>query len=172
MLATTPTRTCLCLVLTWLFIAGGGSAHAVFPPAIKDDGKFFKADALEKANKKIKELYEKYKKDVVIETIASVPTDLEKKFKEQGAKKFFASHAVERVKTLGVNGIYILVCKTPGYLQIEMDSDTRKKEFTNSDRAKVNKSFRKSLGDEKPDEGLAETLDAIETALKANTKKK
>src|SRR2546427_21791 len=53
----TPWALCLAVFLAWLLTAG--PALAVFPPPIKDDGKFFTREGLEKANKKIKEIYQK-----------------------------------------------------------------------------------------------------------------
>jgi len=163
-------RFCLMLALAWLVAVG--PARAVFPPEIKDGAKFFKTETVEKANKKIKELYQKYKKDVVIETLASVPTELEKKFKDDGREKFFTTYALDRIKALGVNGIYILLVKKPGRLQIEMDSDTRKTAFKNTDRNKVREAMIKGLKDEKYDDALTNGLEGIETALKAGEKKK
>src|SRR5947209_3815693 len=103
----------LCILILAAGLVPTGPARAVFPPAIKDDGKFFKAETLEKANKKIREIYENYKKDVVVETIESLTADQEKLLKEEGKTKFFAKLALDRSKVVGVNGIYIVLCKKP-----------------------------------------------------------
>src|SRR5262245_60516026 len=94
-------------VALWLGLAA--SAAAVFPPPVKDDGKFFTKEGLEKANKKIKEIYSAYKVDVVLETYETppagkaVPEDREKR------TAFFREWADSRAKELGVNGLYILI---------------------------------------------------------------
>jgi hypothetical protein len=147
-----------------------GPARAVFPPAIKDDGKFFTADGLEKANKKIREIYQNYKKDVVVETLPALSADQEKKLKDEGKEKFFAQFAVSRAKELGVNGIYIVFCKKPTHLQVEMDPGTRKKAFTNADRKKLIEKIVARFKEEKFDAGLLDGLDVIESTLKSNLK--
>jgi uncharacterized membrane protein YgcG len=156
------------VLAAWLVLAG--PARAVYPPPIKDDGKFFTKEGVEKANKKIREIYEKYKKDVVVETLAELSEEQKKKMKDEKESKFFITLALARLKELGVNGIYVLICKSPRFLQIEMDPGTRKTVFTNKDRAKAREAFFKQFREEKFDAGLMEALDVIEAALKANVK--
>src|SRR5262245_10503189 len=98
-----------------------GTARAVFPPPIKDEGKFFTKEGLEKANKKIRAIYEKYKKDVVVETMTSLTPEQAKKMDEEGKGKYFARLARDRSVEMGLNGIYILVLKKPQHLQVHMD---------------------------------------------------
>jgi hypothetical protein len=156
------------LLAVWLLWAG--SARAVFPPPIKDEGKFFKPETLDKANKKIHDIYQKYTKDVVIETLASLTAEQEKKLKDEGKDKFFARLALERARDLGVNGIYIVFSKKPTHLQVHMDPATQKKTFTTGNRKKLIEVFVKDFKEGKFDEGLLAGLDAIEQALKENTK--
>jgi hypothetical protein len=156
------------ILAAWLVPAG--PAHAVFPPSIKDEGKFFKPETLDKANKKIREIYENYKKDVVIETIASLTADQETKLKEEGKEKFFAKFALDRARALGVNGIYIILCKKPTHLQVHMDPGTQKKAFTAGNRRALIDKIVALFKEEKFDEGLLAGLDVIDSALKANTK--
>jgi uncharacterized membrane protein YgcG len=155
-------------LLAWLLLAG--TAGAVFPPPVKDDGKFFTKEGLEKANKKIKDIYQKYKKDVVVETINDLTEEQKKKLKDDKETKFFGSLAHGRITDLGINGIYVVISRSPRFLQIDMDTDTRKKAFTNNDRKAAREKFFAGFRDMKFDAGLLDALDAIETALKANSK--
>jgi hypothetical protein len=147
-----------------------GPAWAVFPPPIKDDGKFFKPDALEKANKKIKDIYEKYHKDVVVETLAPLTADQEKKLKEEGKTKFFGSLALNRAKELGVHGIYIVFSKSPTGLHVHMDPATQKQAFTARDRKVLIDKIIARFKEKEFDAGLLDGLEVIESALKANSK--
>jgi uncharacterized membrane protein YgcG len=168
MTRTLPTPLALIVLAAWLLPAG--PAQAVYPPPVKDDGKFFTKEGLEKANKKIREIYEKYRKDVVVETLAELTEEQKKKMKDEKESKFFVTLALARLKELGVNGIYIVISKNPRFLQIEMDPGTRKTVFTNKDRQGVREKFFAAFREMKFDEGLLEALDAIEAALKAKTK--
>jgi hypothetical protein len=156
------------LLVVWLVPAG--TARAVFPPPIKDDGKFFKPETLEKANKKIREIYEKYKKDVVVETLPALTADQEKKFKDEGKNKFFARLAFDRVKELGINGVYIVFSKQPQHFQYLPDTATMKKEFSKAEGKKLSETIIKHFKEGKFDEGLLAGLDTIEQALKDNPK--
>jgi len=152
----------------WLGLAG--SARAVYPPPIKDDGKFFGKEALEKANKKIRELYQKYRKDVIIETMASLSEEQEKKLKDESEKKFFGQLLDARAKELGLNGLIIVICKKPRQFQTHADPDSQKRVFTGTRRDKIFAAFRDQFKGEKFDAGLLAGLDEIEAALKAGAK--
>src|SRR5690349_13554669 len=88
-----------------VLLAGAGRAAAV-APEVKDEGKFFSADAIKKANEQIHELTRKTGKDLLIETYATVPTDQVEKVKAMSREeraRFFRSWAEERVRTAVVN---------------------------------------------------------------------
>lgn len=146
-------------------------AAAVFPPPIRDDGKFFSAEALEKANKKVRQIYEEYGRDVVVETFAAIPADLEKKYKDMGKKEFFAEWARTRAKELGVHGVYVLICKRPSRIEVETDSATLKKAFTFGEREKLSQKVAGKFREKKFDEGLQDGLDFVAMTLKANAGK-
>jgi uncharacterized membrane protein YgcG len=158
----------LALSIGWLGLVR--PAAAVYPPPVKDEGKFFTPKGLEKANAKIKDIYKKYKKDVVVETIDALSVDQEKQLKEVGKDKFWPKYALKRIEDLGVNGVYIVISKKPQFLRLEMDPDTRKTVFTNEDRVKTVGKLTARLKSSEFDEGLSDALDAIDAALKANTK--
>lgn len=159
---------CLAVAVAWLGLAG--SASAVFPPPVKDDGQFFTKEGLEKANKKIKEVYQNYKKDVVVETITGLSSDQEKKLKEEGNTKFFARMARDRAVELGVNGVYVLLSKKPTHIQVHMDPDTQKKAFTAANRKTLIDKIVAQFKADRFDVGLLDGLGVIEAALKSNVK--
>jgi len=158
------------VLLLGLWLGLAAPARAVYPPPVKDDGKFFTKEGLEKANKKIREIYQKYKKDVVVETLETLTEEQQKKLKAEDEKRFFASLALARAKELGVNGVYIVICKKPRFLQIHMDPDTQKRTFKASDRTKARDAFFKQFKESMFDAGLHDALDSIEASLKANSK--
>jgi hypothetical protein len=157
-----------------LGLAAPQPALAVFPPAIKDDGKFFAKETLEKANKKIRELYQKYKKDVVIETFESLPEEQQKKFdglKDDAAKdRFFVELAQKRSQELGVNGLYIVIYKKPRRFETYVDADSGKV-FTEAKRKALFNKFAASVKAKNMDDALLAVLEEVETDLKGGKKK-
>ena len=148
--------------LGWLgLVAGGlllaGPARAVYPPGVKDEGKFFTKEGLEKADKKVREIYAKYRKDVVVETYTAPPEGKALPEDREKRAEFYREWAEKRIKELGVNGVYVLV--------------TRKKAFTQSDRGKAAKKMLAEFKDKKFDAGLMGALESIEASLKANLSK-
>lgn len=148
------------------------SAQAVFPPPVKDEAKFFSKEALAKADKKIRDLYEKYKKDVVIETLPSLTAEQMKKLDEDGKNKYFPRLAREKAVALGLNGVYILLIKRPTHLQVHMDPDTQKKMFTTANRKALIEKIITQFRDDNFDQGLLDGLDLIEASFQVNARTK
>ncbi len=99
------------------------AAAAVVAPEIKDEGKFFSAEAVKKANQQIREIYRKYQRDVLVETYPTPPADQIDKVKEMDTKErsaFFGKWAKERAEHCVVRGVYLLICKEPKFLYIEV----------------------------------------------------
>src|SRR5690349_10173017 len=106
------------LVAGWLGLAALAPAANV-APVIKDDGKFFSAEAVSKANKKIKEIAQNYNKDLLIETFSEIPADRKESYKPENKREFFEKWAREQAHENAVNGVYVLICKQPPHLQVE-----------------------------------------------------
>src|SRR5206468_11877554 len=58
-----PYTTLFRSALLFVWLGPAGPARAVFPPPVKDDAKFFSAEALDKANKKIRTIYGEYRSE-------------------------------------------------------------------------------------------------------------
>jgi hypothetical protein len=142
-----------------------GSGLAIYPPAVKDDGKFFNAASLDGANKKVRAIYEKYHKDVVIETLESLTAEQEKELEKEGKAKFFAKLADTRIKALGVNGVYILLSKKPTSVRVDADPATRKTSFTTEDCSEVVKRVVARFKEADFNGGLNDALEYVEKRL-------
>jgi hypothetical protein len=168
------------LPLAWL--APVEQAGAVYPPPVQDEGKFFKMETLEKVNKKIRAIYQNYHMDVVIETFAAIPPEVEKKFRaenklaedaklsENERKELFRFWSDARERELGVRGVYILINRKPGHLYVGRDPETRKKAFTSRDRERLLERLLDQFREKEYDAGLVGAVDAIESAFKTNLK--
>jgi uncharacterized protein len=154
----------------WLAAAAPVSAMAV-APVIKDEGKFFSDEARGKADKQIREIHHEFGKDFLIETFAAVPADLAKDVDledKEARSKLFEKWAQERAREADVNGIYVLICKKPGHIQVEVGNHTREKAFTVKDRNELAKILVEKFHEKKFDEGLLDAVEFVAKRLKAN----
>jgi uncharacterized membrane protein YgcG len=168
-MARTPYGALAAALLGWLVAVAPVSAAV--PPVIKDDAKFFSDKARTEADAKIKEIYRDFHKDLFIETLPSVPPDKAKdvNLKDRSAReRFFEEWARERFRNAGVNGIYVLICKDPPHIQVEVGNETREKAFTVKDRDELAKILLSRFREKKYDEGLREAVDFVAARLKAN----
>src|SRR5262249_39045409 len=103
-----------------LAVTAGAGAVA---PEVKDTGKFFSEDAIKKANDQIREIARKYDRDLLVETYESVPSgdvDKVKNMSKDEVNTYFRKWAEDRAQARVVNGAYVLICKEPKYLYVEI----------------------------------------------------
>src|SRR5262249_18863369 len=129
------------LLIPVVLIGLTGSAQAV-GPGVRDEAKFFSADAVARANELTRELNRQYRTELVIETVARVPEDLQARYKKvsenkEERNKFFRDWAAQRARNEGDKGIYILICKDPPHLEALVDRTTRQRTFTEEDRNRL-----------------------------------
>jgi uncharacterized membrane protein YgcG len=108
--------------------------HARAGQAITDDGKFFSADAIQSAEAIIRQIQMVHQKDLRVETFPEIPKELLPQFQQQGKQKFFEQWTNDRATQQRVNGVYILICRNPGRLQVWVDNATGRRLFTAGDR--------------------------------------
>ncbi|MCX7422157.1 MAG: TPM domain-containing protein [Planctomycetia bacterium] len=88
---------------------------------ISDAGSFFSAEALAKANQTIREIEEKAKHEIRIETFAAVPADkidAVKKMNKADRETFFTKWLHERADKTKARGVFVLICKEPAHLRM------------------------------------------------------
>src|SRR2546421_1662027 len=148
------------VIVGWLSFAGTAHAQASkrSSPAktVVDDGGFFSDKAKEKADEEIAEIKKKYKRDLLIETFAKAPESIAKVDLKNRQEKnhFFDNWAKKRATNANVN-IYVLICKDPAHVQVEMDEKTRESgAFTNSNREELAKELVTNLRAKKYDDAL------------------
>ena len=153
-------------------LAVAARAHAV-APEIRDEGKFFSPEAVKKANEQLRDIYRKYGKDVLIETLASIPADHLEKVKAKSDKDktaYFRKQVLDRVKERVVNGIYILVTKEPKYLYVDITPKARNV-FDREFYDRVRELLFANFGENRFDEGLAAALKAAHEKLEKSASK-
>src|SRR5208283_4564577 len=162
-LALLPTLLAVWLVLT--------TALGAAPPEVKDDAGFFTPTSVTKANDEIKDIKQFWKKDLQIESFKGVPAGELNRFNtlnDAGKKKFFADWATARARASSIEGIYILLCKQPGHLEVEVSDETSKKAFPAADRDKLRDLLLAHFKAKEYDKGLAETVDFVRGRFEAN----
>jgi uncharacterized membrane protein YgcG len=114
-------RLAFVVVLSWLLCAARPAAAVA--PETQDHAKFFSAEAIKKANEQIRELYQKHGRDFLIETYETVPADQVEKVKAMSREerlKFFETWAKARIQQRAVTGVYVIICKDPTMLHVEV----------------------------------------------------
>src|SRR5262249_37081162 len=104
---------------------------------IRDDASFFSQKALDKANDRLHELKRTTHKEMRIETFKSVPpgkVDEVEKMDKIERSRFFEKWARERASSEHAKGIFVLICRHPGYVQVEEDRQTKEQGFGRTER--------------------------------------
>jgi len=157
-------------ILIGLVLSGQATAVA---PEIKDDGKFFGADAIKKANKQIREIARKYERDLLIETFSAVPGDQSARVKAMSREerdKFFLNWATDRSEAAVVNGVYVLICKDPSHLEIVITKKARPI-FDKAAFEKLRELLLKNFREKHYDEGLDAVVNFVQEKLAAAASK-
>jgi hypothetical protein len=151
------------LVAGWLMAAGPAPAAPV-----NDEAGLFSADAVKKADQVIQKIQRDYGTGLTIDTVPRIPANLEGKFKQLGKDEFFRDWAESKAKRERDKGIYVLICKNPGRVEVLVDEQTRAKNFTLRDRNALVKTMLVRFGEKKWDEGLLDGVNFVESSLRTN----
>jgi len=133
-----------------------------------DNARMFTAETSDRANEILSRIKKDYDKDVVVETFASIPDSLRSQFEHQDRREFFENWLRSRAQHYGVNGIFVLICREPGRLELEPGLQTRQKAFTLKDRDDAVKLMAADFRDNKFDAGLIAGLELIDKRLSEN----
>ena len=157
-------------LLCFAFLASGMAAAAqpeAAGPRVNDQAGLFSKSAVEQATRKLQDIQRRFNVDIVIDTVASVPNDMKAQFDANPAI-FFRDWAVIRGDDEGAKGIYVLICKEPLYLQIELHPSVSGKAFKNYQRdTLVKKMLAANAG---PDAALLEMVNRIASTVEINLK--
>jgi uncharacterized protein len=138
------------LLITYLFFflfsISGLTAEVIDPI------QFFTKDAIQSANQKIQEIKSKTGKEFVLETIETTePTDP-------------SSFAMDRAKSLKVNGVYVLISKKDKKIEIKVGNKT-KSVFTANDSSNLKSKLIESFKTKNFDSGLENAVSYYSSVL-------
>jgi hypothetical protein len=132
---------------------------------VVDGAGFFSADAVRQANARLADIDQKYGRQMRIETFAEIPADQRSGYTEPGKRAFFTRWARQRAQASGIRGAFVLICKNPSSLQVEVGDDTlRSGAFTEADR--LSAAMLSAFRAKDYDKGLSDGIDIFENALR------
>ena len=166
------------LIAGWLLLLLPGTALAI-NPQVHDNGKFFDAETIRKADAAIKRIEQKYKIDVVVETYKEIPDDLLKKFgyNDKDRDTFFKRWVDDLADRAGVNGIVVILSKDQFKadrvrVEVGFGKETQKKKFTIANRDDLARILKDGIGaglkeknTKKFDDALLDGIQYIENTL-------
>ena len=137
----------------------------------KDPAKFFGEEAFKKVAPAAEKLFKEKKIDLMIETFAVPPkmdADKVKAMTAMDREKFFREIALERGKAEKVNGVYILVCKNPGFVYVERIGEA---DLPADLGSRLRSTLLGSFKEKKFDDGLAKAVEMVLEAKGLGEKK-
>ena len=136
------------------------------PPEVRDDAGFFTPAVVSQANARILYLKRLFKKDLQIESFKEVPASRRAAI-EADRQTGFREWAAGQAKSEKVDGILVLICKQPTYLDVYV-TESAKKAFSGSDGDKLVKSLIGSFKEKKFDAGLIAATDFVRSRFVQN----
>jgi uncharacterized protein len=160
------------IALVVVGLVGSASRASALTAEVRDEAGFFKPETVTEANEVIKEIKQRSKRDLLIDTVGHV-----EKGKRQEATshdpdvkaRYFADWAEERARDAGVNGIYVLITRDPAHVEVVVGNHTREV-FPKSDRHELTQILLSHFRKKEYDEGLLKAVRFVHSTLKAEPK--
>ncbi|MSR30615.1 MAG: TPM domain-containing protein [Gemmataceae bacterium] len=143
--------------------------------AVQDQAGFFSANAVSEANRRIADIERKFKKDLVVETFAEPAKEFFKDVNhaDKGAmNKAYQNWARQRATELKVNGIFVVITKKPGHVQVAIGNSTSLGAFNQTKRDELSHLITERFSQKKFDEALLEGVNFVLTTFEGRTARK
>jgi len=151
-----------------LGVRGDASPLSFSDPHVLDGGMFFSEEAVSEADGVIGAIKQAYDRDVMVETYSAVPDDLKDELARDGRDKFYENWLNRRAKLLGVRGVFVLMTREPGRVQVGVDRPTRARAFTVADRETLRETLGSAFRARLFDRGLLEGVRFIRRRMGEN----
>ena len=140
-------------------------------PEVRDNAGLFSAPAVKQADETIRNIQKNFRKELLVETFASVPESRTNDY-ARNREDFFASFVRERAQEARLDGIYVLVMKEPPphrfRIQVGVGQATRERAFLPGDRDQLVALLQSNFRNDKYDEGLRSSVAFVERTLRNN----
>jgi hypothetical protein len=134
-------------------------------PQVQDPARFFTPETIKKANAVMASVKKRYKKDLIVESIKEIPADWKGKYDPEKKDAFFLKFVNARAEAKKLNGMYILICKRPHWVQLIADPATQRRAFPKAMRDRLSAVIREKFSAGEYDAALLELVALIETAF-------
>lgn len=141
---------------------------STFAVDIVDGGKFFSPQTIESANRKIAELEQRHATEIRIESFAAVPAADQARvaaMDKTARAKYFSQWLHDCAVAEKAKGVFLLICREPGHLRIDVTASLRGRGFGNSARDAVTEVMRVGFGRKEYDAALLGGLEQLDRQL-------
>jgi uncharacterized protein len=138
---------------------------------VKDFAALFSPQAIEKAGAQIQQIASVLKRPVAVDVFKQPPDTLAKQLEKAGGsekERLWVQWSRDRIQAGRFKGIYILITKQPGHVEVGVTPDVSSHAFRPSDREKLQKLLIQKFGAREFDDGLLAGLSLIEERVRAN----
>jgi S1-C subfamily serine protease len=144
-----------------------GAASVREPFKVRDRANFFSAETVERANAAIADISHRYGRDVLVETYATPPDDDTERVKAMSTderQNYFRDWARKRLREERINGVMILISRTPGTLYVAVSERARGVVTAEEEKA-IHGALLTAFREKKYDEGLLNALRLVREAF-------
>ncbi len=135
---------------------------------VHDNANLFSPAAVSAANDATQQMMQRHGRGLVIETFPSVPA-ADRAAVEQDKAGYFKRMTTERGRATGVDGVYVLICMDPRFVDLRPGKLTEQHgDFTTADVQRVSAQLKKDLGANNDDQALSDTVAGVEQAYTTN----
>ena len=135
---------------------------------VRDGAGYFSADAVAKANTELRQIAQTASCDFVVETMAEIPAEKKDQYNAEQRAQFFSALAQERAKAGRINGLYVLICKQPSYLQLaESGPKGRRDYFSAATNEQIRRVLLEGFKAKQYDEALLKAVSAAREGVAA-----
>ena len=150
-------------------VRGDASTLSATDPHVFDGGMFFSEEAVSEADDVIRSIKQAYDRDVMFETYAGIPDDLKDELARDGRDKFYQDWLNRRARQLGVRGVFVLMTREPGRVQVGVDKSTRNRAFTLTDAEALRETLGSAFRTRQFDRGLLDGVRLVRRRMGENT---
>ena len=149
---------------TLVLFAGAQLASA----DVQDNAGFFSEDAVRQANFDLKDIKQKYGKDLLVETLPTLPAEVQSQINAQNKDKVYADWAQQRGRDAKLDGVIVLITREPSHLQIGVGNKTQQKAFSLKDRDRLRDQMLTSFRQKQYDQALLNAVGSYRQTLANN----